>query len=120
MRSRVFCGLIGRAPLLIARSFGRELTDVCQSLANARTEVAEQSAYIRSHWSQTKAQLDIARSTWVQLSADHQAIQLQVLAILVGKLETSRVSISSGSSACMIRLSLNCLLYLLRSAAPDL
>ncbi|KAK5110491.1 hypothetical protein LTR85_001020 [Meristemomyces frigidus] len=77
---------------ILANAFtlGRELTTLYQSLTDARSEIAERTAYMRCHWNRTKVQLEIIERIWTSLSEDHQAVQMETLNVLIIKLKSAR------------------------------
>lgn len=76
--------------VLIAPRLGKELVSLYQSLTNARHEVAERTAYMRSHWNRTRVQLEVIERIWTSLSEEHQAIQVETLNVLVTKLRSAK------------------------------
>ena len=73
-------------PTLTSSRYGKRLVETCATFDGAETEVNERVLYIRSHWKRTSTQLNFIKRIWKSLDEEHQAIQTQILQVLVSKL----------------------------------
>lgn len=74
---------------------GNTLVHICASVKGAESEIAERVLCIENHWKRTSLQLDILRRVWQSLDEEHQAIQKQILNVLIGKLTVAVPKIDS-------------------------
>jgi hypothetical protein len=61
-----------------------------QSLAEARTEIAERTTHMQVQWTRTQIQLEITQRIWPSLSEAHQAVQTETLNVLNAKLKAAQ------------------------------
>lgn len=74
---------------------GNNLVQICVSIKGAESEVAERVLRIENNWKRTSLQLDFLRRVWQSLDEDHQALQKQILEVLIGKLSIAISKIES-------------------------
>ena len=68
---------------------------MCASVKGAESEISERVLCIENYWKRTSLQLDFLQRVWQSLDEEYQAIQKQILHVLVGKLTIAVSKIDS-------------------------
>lgn len=68
--------------------YGKILVETCATFKGAEAEINERVLCVESHWKRTIIQLDFMKRIWKDLDEEHQAIQSQILQVLINKLST--------------------------------
>lgn len=66
--------------------YGRTLGKVCAAFKGREIEINERVICVESHWKRTTMQLDFIKQIWQSLDNEHQTIQIQILQVLISKL----------------------------------
>lgn len=82
-------GLAIVALIPIAIKTGQILTERCSAFKAAETDVSERALRIEFIWIKTCTQLDFLTQIWKALDDEHLKMQIQVLRVLINKLETA-------------------------------
>lgn len=75
--------------------YGNILVDSCATFRGAECQINERIVSVRSHWKRTSLQLQFLKRIWRSLDHEHQAIQSEILDILITKLKAA-ISILGG------------------------
>ncbi|KAL9047358.1 MAG: hypothetical protein Q9214_000042 [Letrouitia sp. 1 TL-2023] len=79
-------GLAIVATLDLCFKHGNNLVQLCASVKDAKSEIAERVLCIQTHWKRTSFQLGFLQRVWQNLDVEHQILQKQILHVLIGKL----------------------------------
>lgn len=75
--------------LLIKFSYGKLLIETIETLKDAKAEISERVVEVKAQWLRTRVQLDFIQKIWASLSPEHQAIQTEILGMLVTRLRSA-------------------------------
>ena len=71
---------------LVKSRHGKVLVETCAAFRGTEAQVDERVLCVQSQWKRTSMQIDFIKRIWNSLDEEHQAIQTQILQVLISKL----------------------------------